>query len=190
VNNMLNTVSIEHPVRSEQMSPYSIEDELNILDPKKVRIRKDEFNRLKLRTEGNGKCSEIEPAMGFPLTNSGHFISLIEVKDGKKEKEIGIIEDIRKLDSKSRKVLRAELKRAYFMPRITRINRLKEDHGIMKFDVETEKGQRAFETRYREDIRRLPDGRVIIKDADGNRYEIRDYRELDQRSINLIDSEI
>jgi hypothetical protein len=76
------------------------------------------------------------------------------------------------------------------MPRITKINRLKENHGVMKFEVETDKGLRAFETRYKEDIRKLPQGRVIIKDADGNRYEIKDYRKLDQRSINLIDSEV
>lgn len=175
------------------MSPYSIQDELNLLDPKKIRIYRDEFNRLRLKfgnPEGNGEPPEVEVAMGFPLTNSEHFVSLVEVKDGKKDKEIGMIEDIRKLDSKSRKILKAELKRAYFMPKIMRINRLKEYHGVMKFDVETEKGRREFETRYKEDIRRLSGGRVVIKDADGNRYEIKDYRKLDQRSINLIDSEV
>jgi hypothetical protein len=31
---------------------------------------------------------------------------------------------------------------------------------------------------------------VIIRDADGNRYEIKDYRKLDPRSISLIDTEI
>ena len=172
------------------MPQYSIEDELNILDPKKVRIYKDEFNRLKLKIEGGGEYSEVRATMGFPLTNSDHFISLIEVKDGKNDKEIGIIEDVRKLDSKSRKVLKEELKRAYFMPKITKINRMKETHGIMKFDVETDRGPREFETRYKEDIRKLLGGRVIIKDADGNRYEIKDYMKLDKRSVNLIDSEM
>lgn len=175
------------------MSPYSIQDELNLLNPKGIRIYRDEFNRLRLKfdkPESNGEPPEVEVVMGFPLTNSDHFVSLVEVKDGKKDKEIGIIEDIRKLDSKSRKILKAELKRAYFMPKIMKINRLKENHGVLKFDVETEKGRREFETRYKEDIRRLSGGRVVIKDADGNRYEIEDYRKLDQRSINLIDSEV
>ena len=67
------------------------------------------------------------------------------------------------------------------MPKIMRINRLKEYHGVMKFDVETERGRREFETRYKEDIRRLTGGRVVIKDADGNRYEIEDYRKLDEQ---------
>ena len=172
------------------MSPYSIEDELNILDPKKVRIGKDEFNRLNLKIEGGKEYPEVEVVMDFPLTSSDHFISIIEVKNGKRDEEIGIIEDTRKLDSKSRKVLKAELKRTYFMPQITKINSLKDLHGIMKFDVETEKGHREFETRHREDIHKLLSGRVIIRDADGNRYEIKDYTKLDRRSATLIDSEI
>ncbi len=172
------------------MSPFNIEDELNILDPKKMQIYRDEFNRLRLKIEGNGECPEIVPTMGFPLTKSDDFISLIEMKDGKRDKEIGIIENMRKLDSKSRKVLEEELKRAYFMPQVTKINRMKEFHGVMKFNIETDKGHREFETRYKEDIRKFPAGRVVIKDSDGNRYEIVDYQKLDQRSINLIDSEI
>ncbi|MFC1713726.1 DUF1854 domain-containing protein [Candidatus Poribacteria bacterium] len=178
------------------MGAYNIEEELTILDPKELSIYRDEFNRLRLKMEGNGKNGDNEehPAvvavMGFPLTNPDQFISIIGMKDGKKDKEIGIIEDTKKLDSKSRKILKGELKRAYFMPQITKINRLKEDHGMMKFDVDTDKGQREFETRYKEDIRKLKGGHVVIKDSDGNRYEIKDYRRLDQKSVVLIDSEI
>ena len=184
------------------MAPYNIEEELTILDPKNLSIYRDEFNRLRLKMgkngnnggNGNNGDDEEHPAvmavMGFPLTNPDQFISIIGMKDGKKDKEIGIIEDTKKLDSRSRKVLKGELKRAYFMPQITRINRLKEEHGMMKFNVETDKGQREFETRYKEDIRKLTGGHVVIKDSDGNRYEIKDYRRLDQRSVTFIDSEI
>ncbi len=184
------------------MGAYNIEEELTILNPKELSIYRDEFNRLRLKMESNEKNgdngkngdNEEHPAvmavMGFPLTNPDQFISIIGMKDGKKDKEIGIIEDTKKLDSKSRKILKGELKRAYFMPQITKINRLKEDHGMMKFDVDTDKGQREFETRYKEDIRKLKGGHVVIKDSDGNRYEIKDYRRLDQKSVILIDSEI
>jgi len=172
------------------MPAYSIEEELNILDPKKVSIGKDEFNRLNIKIEGGKEYPEVDIVMDFPLTNSDHFLSVIEVNNGKRDEEIGIIEDIRKLDSKSRKIVKEEIKRIYFMPKVTKINRLKENHGIMKFDLETEKGHREFETRHREDIRKLPGGRIIIRDADGNRFEIKDYRKLDRRSMLLVDTEI
>jgi len=169
---------------------YKIEDELNILDPKKVQIRKDAFNKISLTILDEKEYPEVKPVMGFPLTDSENYVSFYEIIDGKREKEIGIIENIDKLDSESKKLLRTELKKEYFMPRITKINVMTESHGVMKFDVETDKGRRVFETRYKEDIRRISGNRIIIRDADGNRYEIRDQRELDARSMNLIDTEI
>jgi hypothetical protein len=169
---------------------YNIENELTILDPKKVKFNKDEFNRLKMKIEDDIEYSEVIPIMGFPLTNSEGYVSIFEIKDGKKEKEIGIIEEIKKLDSKSKKLLKEELNKSYFMPKIIKINSMKENHGVMKFDVETNKGRRIFETRYKEDIRKLPKGGVFIKDADGNRYEVEDYNKLDKKSASLIDTEV
>ena len=169
---------------------YKIEDELKILDPKKIRIQKDAFNKIKLTILDDREYLEVKPVMGFPLTDSENYVSFYEMIDGKRENEIGIIEDIDKLDSESKKLLKSELKREYFMPRITKINTMTEAHGVMKFDVETEKGRRVFETRYKEDIRRISGGRIVIRDADGNRYEIRNQHELDNRSMNLIDTEI
>jgi len=168
---------------------YKIEDELNILDPKKIRLQKNEYNKIKL-TLGEVEYPEVKPVMSSPLTNPETYVSLFEIKEDKKEKEIGIIEDINKLDSESRKLVREELKKEYFMPYIIKINNMNESHGVMKFDVETDKGRRIFETRYKEDIRKLSGGRIVIKDADGNRYEVKDHRKLDQRSMNLIDTEI
>ena len=177
-------------LEGRQMPRYDIKNELNILDPQKIELYKDNFNKLRLKGQNGKEHPEVRPVMGFPLTDTDQFVALIQMNNGRKGEEIGLIEDVKKLDSKSRKILRKELKREYFMPRILKINRLRENHGIMKFDVETEKGRRQFETRYKEDIRKMPGGRVLIKDADGNRYEIKDYTRMDARSIHLIDSEI
>ncbi|MGB9594736.1 MAG: DUF1854 domain-containing protein [Candidatus Poribacteria bacterium] len=169
---------------------YKIEDELNILDPKKIRLYKDEFNKIRLNIINEKEYPEVKPVMSFPITDSESYVSLYEIIDGKRGKEIGIIENIEKLDNESKKLLKTELKREYFMPRIIKINSMTESHGVMKFDVETDKGRRVFETRYKEDIRRISSSRIIIRDADGNRYEIRDQNELDPRSQSLIDTEI
>ncbi|HGJ64828.1 TPA: DUF1854 domain-containing protein [bacterium] len=170
--------------------PYNIEDELKMLDPKKVHFQKDKYNRIKMTIDGEIEYSEVRPVMSSPLSSPETYVSFYEIKDDKKDKEIGIIDDINKLDSESKKLIKEELKKEYFMPQIIRINSMNESHGVMKFDVETDKGRRIFETRYKEDIRKLIGGRIIIRDADGNRYEISDFRKLDQRSMNLIDTEI
>jgi len=169
---------------------YKIENELNMLDPKKVRLHKDAFNRISLTILNEKEYPEVRPVMSFPITDSESYVSFYEIVDGKRGKEIGIIENIDKLDPESKKLLKAELKREYFMPRIVKINSMTESHGVMKFDVETDKGRRVFETRYKEDIRRISGNRIIIRDADGNRYEIRNQNELDPRSQSLIDTEI
>ena len=170
--------------------PYKIEDELNILDPKKVHLEKDQYNKIKMTIEDGEAYPEVKPVMSSPLTHPESFVSFYEIKDGKREKEIGIIEEVNKLDSASKKLIKEELKKEYFMPQIIRINNMNENHGVMKFDVETDKGRRIFETRYKEDIRKLKAGRIVIRDADGNRYEVMDYKKLDQRSMNLLDTEI
>lgn len=170
--------------------PHNIEEELNILDPKAIQIRKNQFNKLTLKIKDGQEYDEIRAVMAFPLTDPDSYVSLFEAKDGKKGKEIGIIEDINKLDPESKKVLKEELKKEYFMPQITKIYSMTENHGVMKFDVQTDKGRRVFETRHKEDIRRISKNRIIIRDSDGNRYEIRDQTKLDPRSMNLIDTEI
>ena len=40
------------------------------------------------------------------------------------------------------------------------------------------------------DIKILYDGRILVKDSDDNRYEIRDVEKLDKRSRMLLNNEI
>jgi hypothetical protein len=51
-------------------------------------------------------------------------------------------------------------------------------------------GYRAFDVRDREDVRVFGGARVLLQDADGDRFEIDDIHELDDRSRRLLDKEI
>ena len=57
-------------------------------------------------------------------------------------------------------------------------------------DVETTQGDVEFGIRTRYDIVTLESGRVLIKDADGNRYEIENYNKLDPKSIALLQTQM
>ena len=95
------------------------------------------------------------------------------------------------LDPSSRQVLEAELERIYFTPRIPRIHSIEVNFRIPKWEVETDRGRRVFEiSSSRSDIRALGGGRVLIRDADGNQYEIPDYRRLDQASRVLVENQV
>ena len=165
---------------------YNLEQELNLLDPRSIRIYIDEFGDLTLEMEGGKVRKPVTAIRAFPVTAIDHFIVLKD-SDGK---EIGTIQAIADLDSKSRRELAAELERAYFTPKITQINEITEMFHIPKWDVETDRGPKVFEMRSGRDLRELGGGRLILRDADGNRYEIPDYRKLDAVSISIIETRI
>jgi len=188
----------------------NIETEINFLNPKKITISRDNFNALKLEIDGADEYSDVKAVRIFPLSSPSHFISFKGISDSDKEKaeeqkeeektrsphgksrglrtkEIGVIKDTRELDKKSRKILSSELEMNYFMPQITRINKIKSDFGSYTWTVETDKGPRTFEVRYREDVRIVPLNRVLIRDVDGNRYEIPDYSRLDSSSKTVLE---
>ena len=76
-----------------------------------------------------------------------------------------------------------ELEKAYFMPKIKKILRIKELYGGMTwFAVETDRGYREFEIQSKTSMRNLGLSRVIFTDVDGNKYEIPDITHLDARS--------
>jgi len=160
-------------------------DILRILDPSKVRIFKDNFNRMWLRI-GDELISDVRPVRALPMSNPNKYIFFFD-KDGN---EIGMIQDPSKLDKDSRKTLFSELELIYFIPKIRKIYGLSERYGTSSWDVETDVGRRRFEVQDRVNIRVLPGRRVIIKDVDGNLYEIQDYHKLDPSSRALLETEI
>jgi len=170
----------------EEDQVYDLRGELNLLDLKGLRLYIDAFGDLTLELP-DGKVHEaVTPIRAFPITSEEHFIVLRD-KDGE---ELGTIKDITHLDRDSRKTLRAELRWAYFTPEITMVNSIEERNHVPKWDVETDRGPRVFEIRTSRDVRVLEDGRILIRDADGNRLEVPDYRTLDPISQAMVESQI
>ena len=83
-----------------------------------------------------------------------------------------------------------ELEKCYFMPKITKIHGLEGRFGVTQWEAETDSGTVFFDLRSRHDITALSGGRVLIKDIDGNRYEIVNYHQLDPKSVALLETQI
>lgn len=163
---------------------YNLKQELTLLEAKRVRLYIDEFEDLALELDGT--CYKPVTAIrAFPVTAGDRFIVL---RNEKKE-EIGAIQDVSALNPESRKALRTELDRLYFTTFITQLNAIEEEFHIPKWDVETNRGPRVFElASTRRDMRILENGRILIRDADGNRYEIPDHRTMDEISQAIIET--
>ena len=123
----------------------------------------------------------------FPLTKPHAFVTLFDEQG----KEIGLIRRIRKLDESSRRTLEEEIEQSYFMPEILGIRDVREGVGIETWEVVTSKGERTFEVRTsRRDVRPVGRRRLLIKDVDGNRFDIPDWAKLDRPSQSLIEKYI
>ena len=165
-----------------EMQDFSV----NILDPRKIRICRDESGRLKLIFEDGEKVTIKRVVRSFPLTMPWRYIIMIDEND----REIGLLKSIKGLDEHSKKILKEELERVYFIPKIKRIRQIKEEFGVLIWDTETDKGPRRFEVTSRRNVKKIGKRRIIIRDADGNLYDIPDYAKLDQKSLILLESVI
>ena len=159
---------------------------LEIIAASRVRIRRDEFRRLHVTVDDKDEHIDLKPAPVFPLSKAADFVSFLDEKG----KEAVLLRDLGGLDEESRAVLAEELGRAYFVPKIISIYEIEDAHGAARWEVETDRGYRIFDIRDREDVRVLSKGRLLLQDADGNRYEVEDISALDEHSQKLLDSEV
>jgi hypothetical protein len=129
------------------------------------------------------KFTELELHRMFPITGLDRYIALMDSEGN----EIAVIRNIDDLSPDSRKVVKKCLNEYYMMPRITRFIEMSERFKIWMWTAETDKGTCTFEIRnHLTAIKPLYDGRVLIKDANDNRYEIPDVNKLDKRSQQMI----
>ena len=163
-----------------------VTDGLTFLDASSVRIDRNAFEELVVQLPDGSIRTKVEPVYAFPVSATSQYISLMVEESN----EIGIIQDIKHLPHESRKILVEELQKRYFMPKITKINALEGQFGITQWVVETSQGDVQFSLRSRYDIVTLENGRILIKDADGNRYEIENYNKLDPQSIALLETQM
>ena len=166
--------------------PIKVTDELEFLDANEVSIARNAFEELVVQLPDGTTWTQVEVVRSFPVSETTRYIAILDGEGN----EIGIVEDVKKLTPQSRDILTEELQKRYFMPKITKINSLDGQFGVTEWDVETTQGNVQFGMRTRYDIVTLESGRVLIKDADGNRYEIENYNKLDPKSIALLQTQM
>jgi hypothetical protein len=105
-------------------------------------------------------------------------------------REIGVIRDVGELDAESRQVLLDELAMVYLSTRVLAIKSINSRWGVGTWELETDRGPRSAHLRDRGDVRALPDGRIILTDVHGVKYEIADPSALDEKSRSFIESEM
>ena len=155
------------------------------LDPDEVKVFRDEEGRL-LASVGD-EFTVLSPRFlrVSPLTDPDRYLSIRGT--GPNDKEFGILRNWRRLDRDSRALVEAELARRYLYPRVSGIVSLKDYAGLQLCTFDTDRGLREVTLRdVRDNVVYLGSARVIITDAEGNRYDIPDVAALDNRSRALL----
>lgn len=130
---------------------------------------------------------KLEPRRLFPVNEPEKYISFLDL-DGK---EHGIITDLAKIEAEDADVIRACLNEYYIIPKITEVIEVYEKGSVNRWTVMTDRGQCSFHIKSRySDIKPFPDGRVLIRDTNDNRYEIVDVKKLSKRSLHELNSQI
>lgn len=160
------------------------QSEVVTFDPAQVRAWMDERRQLAVGLPDGSIHANVRVCLAFPVSRPKRFIYLIDESG----KELGLINDPRRMDRESRELLLAQADQAYFMPRITRIHRIEESMGIANWEVETDRGWSAFDVVSRSESHwYVGRNKIVIRDADGNRYLVEDTEALDGRSRRLLD---
>jgi len=160
-----------------------IEDEIEFLGAKNLELCIDQYGDPQVTLPDGSVHQQIKIIRSFPLSDPNQFICLID----KEENEIGVIENIKDLKKSGRKIVVDQLEKAYYMPRIVRINSIDGRFGVTQWQVDTNFGPNQINLGSRMDVAPMDGGRVLIKDVDGNRYEIVNYNELDPKSHALLE---
>ena len=118
----------------------------------------------------------------FPWSEPTRHISLRDTED----KEVALIDAPASLDAESRQALELALAEAGFVLEVTRVLEIEEEIEIRQWTVETQQGDRSFQTHLDDWPRMLPGGGLLIRDVAGDLYRLADPKRLDKKSRALL----
>lgn len=136
---------------------------------------------LSVRTS-DGSIQRASVRRCFPLTGPERFIALVDARGH----ELCCIEDPASLTESSQKALESALFVSELLPRVERIEAVRQQATESSWQVVTDRGVRSFVVEQEDHIRRLADGRHLITDAHGMRYLVPQLEALDAKSRRLL----
>jgi hypothetical protein len=155
------------------------------LDPARLALFRDHSGRLRATIAGDRTFLDVRVARAFPFSDPERWFGLLDARD----RSIGLLESLAMLDADSRAAAERALAERYFLPRIEKIEEMREEFGVVYITVETDHGRCDFVVKgIRDSIETREDGSVMFFDVDGNRFCIPDPDALDERSKQLLGS--
>nr|WP_315464339.1 DUF1854 domain-containing protein [uncultured Rhodoferax sp.] len=147
-------------------------------------LERTPFGKLVLTNASGERFEGVVPVRAFPIQSPEDGISLVST-DGKEVAWVDLLADV---PQPAQDLIRAELATREFMPVIERIVSVTSYSTPCTWTVETDRGTTEFVLRGDEDIRRIgKDHALLIADAHGIQYLVRDQFAMDTHSKRVLD---
>ena len=148
----------------------------------RVDLSHDAHGRLLLHLVGRD-AAEVHPVRAFPLSDPGGAVALV----GTDGREALWIDAMDALAPAMAQRINDALATRQIEPRILRIDAVSTFATPSTWQVDTDRGATELVLKAEEDIRRLPDGRLLVQDAQGLVFHIDEPRSLDRRSRRMLE---
>jgi len=155
------------------------------LQPGSTRFLVDEHGSLKVSAE-NEIHEGVFALRALPATYPDQFISICYADADGQDHEVGMVRDLGEWPATVRHLLRQALARRYFIRRITAVEKIDCEHGLLTLRVQTEHGPAQFTMRnshnHAQDFGET--GKLLL-DVDDNRFLVEDVDALPPRQQAL-----
>ena len=146
-------------------------------------LERDRFGRLNLTTADGQRHDGITPVRAFPIAAPDEGLSLVNFEGH----EVAWIDRLAELPPAIAQLLEEELASREFVPEIEQISAVSSFACPSTWQLRTNRGNTEMLLKGEEDIRRLSHTRLLIADASGVQYLVRDLTQLDRHSRKLLD---
>ena len=135
-------------------------------------------------TDKNGQTHEnVVPVRAFPIAAPHEGIALISSEGH----EVGWANQLSDLPTDIAQLIEEELSSREFVPEIQQIHEVSGFACPSTWQLTTDRGATELILKGEEDIRRLSATRLLIADANGIQFLVRDLSQLDRQSKKILD---
>ena len=146
-------------------------------------LQRDSYGRLVLTAKNGDLHVGITPVRAFPIAAPDEGLSLVNYEGH----EVAWIDHLSELPRAIAQLIEDDLASREFVPEISRISDVSSFACPSTWQVLTDRGAAELILKGEEDIRRLSGNRLLIADANGIQFLVRDLTRLDRDSRKLLD---
>ncbi len=158
--------------------------ELTYLTEKEIQFFLSEGGLLCAEMARTGFRGRVHLARAFPFETEEEYISVLD----EEKTELGMLRRLADFSEETVTLLREEMTKKYFSPKIKKILKMTERFGAAYWDCETDMGVLQFTVKDPlRSILRVGEDRAFVVDVDGCRYEIESLSGMDKKSHSKIE---